>query len=1122
MTPISTTTSSTSHRQDHWQLSEDGQYWIFTQPLEKSDNDDRVYRLIKLASNDLEVLLVHDKDTDKSSAALDVHVGHISDPHDLQGLAHFCEHLLFMGTEKYPKENDYNQFLAEHSGFSNAFTGVEDTNYYFEVDQAYLEGALDRFAQFFISPLFSDSCTERELKAVDSEHKKNRQQDSWRMFQLEKSLSNPNHPYCHFGTGNLETLYENPKKSGQDIRQELLKFHDTYYSANIMKLCILGRESLDQLTEWTVSKFNAVRNKDIQPPSFPGHPLTKNELMKQIFVKPVKDVRSLEMTFPFPDQRPLYAVQPGRYLSHLIGHEGRGSILSLLKKHGWANYLQVGTIHGGIGFEFMRISVDLTQQGLAHYREVIQIIFEYIHLLKKDGVQARIFEEVQSLASLAFRFKEKYPPSQYTSRLAGLMQHGYPEVSVLSGPSLIRHYDPELIKENLDYLCPDNFRIMLASQTPPNGIEFTQREKWYGTEYNVVDFDEDLIKSLQNIKENPSLAFPEPNTFIPENFETFKKEVTEPQRRPDLIEETDVLRLWHKKDDTFWVPRANVWITLQSPLAYATPANCVKTRLYADLLTDALNEYAYDAEVAGLSYNIENQLDGLLLAMGGYNDKLPILLERVVSKMRDFTVDAERFQLIKDQLCRSYKNFALEPPYQHALYYLSYLTQDKMWTNAEKLQELESITAEDIQAFYPTVLAQLHVEALVHGNVVKEEAQRMLRQVIAILQPKPLLPHQRVRHHSLLLPHGSKYVYHREVEDPHNVNSGIEYLIQVGNVTQTTLRAQLSLLAQIAQEPCFDQLRTKEQLGYLVFSGVRKQTGSMGLRFILQSERDTVYLENRIEAFLTKLRQLVENMSEKEYQAQVRSLVNKKLEKNKNLGQEGGKYWTHIHSGYYEFDQIEKDIKELNEITKEDILEFIKEYVDPASPRVRKLSVHIQSQKTKASSPASASAADSASASASAAPRKAKEKKYKVSIESLHTCLVSQGVTRLSIEDVRSAVEKGDAGEASIEANLRTLLADESQADEEAIEACMAKLMSIMRESSEGADGAYVSVDSQKTARRLSMVQPTESMTATTQAVDHTQLPAGNIMITNVTEFKSSMELSPAAVPLIDLDSCTI
>lgn len=115
-------------------------------------------------------------------------------------------------------------------------------------------------------------------------------------------------------------------------------------------------------------------------------------------------------------------------------------------------------------------------------------------MLKQEGVQARIFEEVQSLASLAFRFKEKYPPSQYTSRLAGLMQHGYPSACILSGPSLIREYDPELIKENLDWIRPDNFRIMLASQTPPNGVEYTEKEIWYGTEYNVLDFDQQLIE----------------------------------------------------------------------------------------------------------------------------------------------------------------------------------------------------------------------------------------------------------------------------------------------------------------------------------------------------------------------------------------------------------------------------------------------------------------------------------------------------------------------------------------------------------------------------------------------------------------------------------------------------
>lgn len=98
-----------------------------------------------------------------------------------------------------------------------------------------------RFAQFFISPAFSENCKDRELRAVDSEHKKNLQSDSWRLFQLEKNLSSPNHPYSQFGTGNLETLQDAPGREGIDVRDELIKFHSKYYSANIMKLVILGR-----------------------------------------------------------------------------------------------------------------------------------------------------------------------------------------------------------------------------------------------------------------------------------------------------------------------------------------------------------------------------------------------------------------------------------------------------------------------------------------------------------------------------------------------------------------------------------------------------------------------------------------------------------------------------------------------------------------------------------------------------------------------------------------------------------------------------------------------------------------------------------------------------------------
>ena len=73
------------------------------------------------------------------------------------------QHMLFLGTEKYPDENSYSAYLNKHGGWSNAYTASEDTNYFFELQHDYLEEALDRFAQFFIAPLFTESCVAREM-----------------------------------------------------------------------------------------------------------------------------------------------------------------------------------------------------------------------------------------------------------------------------------------------------------------------------------------------------------------------------------------------------------------------------------------------------------------------------------------------------------------------------------------------------------------------------------------------------------------------------------------------------------------------------------------------------------------------------------------------------------------------------------------------------------------------------------------------------------------------------------------------------------------------------------------------------------------------------------------------
>lgn len=172
-------------------------------------------------------------------------IGSLCDPKEAQGLAHFLEHMLFMGTTKYPIENEYSSYLSSHGGYSNAYTSQENTVYYFDVQPDHLEGALDRFAAFFTCPLLSDSSTSREVNAVDSENTKNLQVDSWRKFQLLKSLARDDHPLSSFSTGEHLLLRGTKRRSASRIQLEnsyVLHLQTTLSLTMNTQLCLFPSE----------------------------------------------------------------------------------------------------------------------------------------------------------------------------------------------------------------------------------------------------------------------------------------------------------------------------------------------------------------------------------------------------------------------------------------------------------------------------------------------------------------------------------------------------------------------------------------------------------------------------------------------------------------------------------------------------------------------------------------------------------------------------------------------------------------------------------------------------------------------------------------------------------------
>lgn len=812
-----------------------------------------------------------------------------------------------------------------------------------------LYGALDRFAQFFVKPLFLESTLDRELRAVDSENKKNLQSDVWRLSQLAKSLSNPQHPYHHFSTGNLKTLRDDPQARGVKIRDEFIKFYEKHYSANRMKLVVLGRESLDQLENWVAELFSEVKNQDLPQNRWDSVvPYAADQLKTEIFAKPVMESRSLDISFPYQDEDDMYETQPSRYISHLIGHEGPGSILSYLKEEGLANSLSAGAHTICPGSAFMEIEVNLTPKGLERYRDVVKVVFQYIGMMKEQPPVEWMFEEQKNMAEVEFRFRQKSPASRFASGTSSVMQKPLPRKWLLSGTSKFRKFDARAIVNAMQFLREDNFRLMIVSQDYPG--DWDQKEKWYGTDYKVDKIPESVVDEIRQAlnadKTRPAeLHLPHKNEFIPTRLDVEKLDVKEPARAPKLLRDDESVRLWWKKDDTFWVPKANVNVLIRNPVAYESPANHVKATLFTNLVADALQEYTYDADISGLRYGLMTNSIGMELNVQGYNDKLNVLLDKVLVTLRDLEFRQDRFEIIKERFSREYKNWGYRQPYMQIGDHTRSLLDEKRFINSEYAAELPYITMDDVKSFAKQLLAQAHIELLVHGNMYREEAKKMAQLIETTLRPRILVPSQWATRRNILLPTGSNYVYNSDLPDPENVNHAIEYYLQVGSNFDYPLRAKLQLLAQMTDEPAFDQLRTKEQLGYVVWSGVRPSATTVGYRVLIQSERPPQYLESRIDAFLAKFGRDLPSMSQEDFDKHKKSLIARKQEKVKNLMSETNRLWNYVVSEAYNFFQIDVDVENIRKITKEDMQEFFAQYIDPTSSRRAKLSIHLSAQK---------------------------------------------------------------------------------------------------------------------------------------------------------------------------------
>jgi len=205
---------------------------------------------------------------------------------------------------------------------------------------------------------------------------------------------------------------------------------------------------------------------------------------------------------------------------------------------------------------------------------------------------------------------------------------------------------------------------------------------------------------------------------------------------------------------------------------------------------------------------------------------------------------------------------------------------------------------------------------------------------------KPILPSQAVRLREVELPSGSNYVFKSEHHS--HLSSCVAVMFQAG-LLDTKNNVIVELLEHIAHEPCFNQLRTQEQLGYIVFTGVRRASGTQGIQYIVQSDRHPAYVERRIYNFINAFHDLLHSLTEEEFVQHRFALRVRKAEKPKKLKDRANTLWSEIISQQYNFERQDIEIAALDQLTLQETIQYFDEKFGPNAPQLRRLAVHVTS-----------------------------------------------------------------------------------------------------------------------------------------------------------------------------------
>jgi insulysin len=877
----------------------------------KSPTDTAVYRRFVL-DNGMKVLLVSDPKFNKSGASLVVNTGQIDDPKDTEGLAHFLEHMLFLGTKKYPDVADYGNFISTNGGANNAYTTSDHTNYQFDIRHEAFPAALDRFSQFFIAPLFNADFTSREVNAVHNEAMRHVQNDQRRITGVTRELFDPNSGEAKFSTGNKDTL---KNATPEKVRA----FYESTYTSDRMALSLAGKASLDELEKMARSMFAEVPRRKVTPIEHKATFLPRKAALRMAYVEPVRELRQLTIEFVVPSTRADFASKPDVLVTELISYPGPGGLVEKLKRDGLIVSLGGGIWERTGNYGSLFIQAALTPAGQDKHMEVLQAIHAYLNHLRASPYPVEFFNDRAKIALLTESFDNRGEGSALATQLANQALFYPLEIAERATRVWGKPNEPSY-RRLLDALKPDNALVILAAK----GVPTDKKERIYGTAYS---YKEDTGAAYTSLASPARIAFalPGANRFMPKQTKLIA------ERPMPLINEPG-LALFYAADTEFQRPQSTMTFRYVPAKSMATANNAALMQLYAVALTDAMDAAIADAGLAGVQITPSASLAEVRLTVSGYGDAPAKFADYFASQLKTVSVSPQRFDALKELAMRSLRSYS-----QLEAYILAFDRRDAMSRQAHFLPDeiiswVEGAKWSEVQAMAARYFAAGKLEALVHGHVTAEDAITLTRSIAKHIGATAVGEDQLLRRRHLAVAAGEHVIDAGTIEGPNSAYIS-DYLL---DDDKPATRAAAAVLSGFIREPFFTELRTKQQLGYIVGASFNASDRERFATTIIQSSTNSPDdLRARAEAYLATLPAALAALPDAQWATLVAGARSTLEQQPKSIAEKTEVFFSNAYTFDGEWERRQETLAALDKLTKAEASAILKRIMSAESAKRR-------------------------------------------------------------------------------------------------------------------------------------------------------------------------------------------